>query len=755
MATAQQSSNETLWEKRGWQVQPLPIPRGYGSGESGHPLQQLRLLKPRKVPNCQRLVVVLHGLQFPGGLKVNTDAYRSLLSALFSGSSGQPPADLLLVDYPNHLRVRRAVADALSPAIGAAIEQHGSPYEAIVLLGHSFGSLLARRVLVDAAEQRKEWCRKTLALIVLAGSNLGFKLQKVDDMRVKLFSLISGVSDKLFPWLADALVYWGWGRLLSYGWRNSAWIVDTRIKWLRLYEGESTFLEANSKNFRTLYMAGAMDQYVGQDDLQMVYQFGGYYCNRVIGDRAGDAVFHEDFLDAPRGLKSVAQRLAEDAELRQLIGRDLGIVLGEDQPPEPETGWQKIERVSELHHQPGEDRGGERAVVFLIHGIRDNAEWQENIDYHLRSLRQRLQISQVRYGYFNALQFLFPSERQRAVRSFSDEYFRVMARFPDLKQENIHVYAHSNGTFVFAQALKKYAEIKVNRVLIGGSVLPSGFPWKRFVSCRPSLAHGDGPESSCNKQVMELLNYAANQDWPTGFLCRGLSYLPGFDGPLLGVGPGGTDGFRDLRNFNDPGAQSELRGWNFFLKGGHGATLEPGADGPRRIAEYLLQQGRPGHDDFNCKTTIADLDLGNEPFHPRAKAFSYPSFFRGWKGTLLAVSALILFFILLLSLLGLLAPFADGLQRVFRELARTQLGAWLFQALAPLHRVASQLTASLSAGFQTAMSALVVATINLLPRFVVEWGSACITAISLAVQQLKVAIHVAFAMLLAYLLSRF
>lgn len=639
------------------------------------PIKQLRLLKTKREIQPRRLVVVLHGLQFPLDHKVNSDCYQEILKLLLcdnaisennaASAAKAPPnglADLLLVDYPNDICVKKAVAESISPAIGSAIEQIHEEYASITLLGHSFGSLLARRVLVDAAEQSKKWTQKTLGLVVLAGTNLGFKYQKTDDFWVRTLGFVAGISDKFFPWLTDTLVYWNVGRLLSYSWRNSPWVIDTRIKWLRHFEGSNTVLRSeggdHSLHFGTLYICAEKDEFVGADDLQMVYQLGGfYYQHQVIG------AYHSDFLDEPYTKhKAVATRLRETPTELKAIREAIQVLLMNDADKmAKDKHWKAIIRVSTLHgqnkvlgkqEQPIQvDEGINRTVVFLIHGIRDNAEWQEDIDYNLRALSigSVIQVSQVRYGYFNALQFLFPSERKRAVRAFSDEYLRVLARFPDLKAENIHVYAHSNGTFVFGQALKQYKEIKVNRVLMGGSVLPTNFPWRRFVNCR---------HSSCENQVKQLLNYAANTDWPTGWLCRGLSYLRGVDGPLLGVGPGGTDGFRELYNFKFAGAEGLVNGWNFYLQGGHGATLEPGSDSPCRIAKYLLGYS-PGSPEGRLPFSQEELDNGLDPFYSKtgksSSKVSYWSVFRGLTGTLLSAGTLFLFLMLLISLLGFLS----------------------------------------------------------------------------------------------------
>ena len=654
-----------IWSN--WKVKELSLPEDYSYRQ---PLRGVRLLETES--HRQNLVVVLHGLDFHRplpGQRVDCDRLNSFIKMLLLPTietSNDPLANVLLIDYHNDLFVRGKTAEKLAAAVSAVIgDAHanagsGIGYKTIILLGHSFGSLLARRVMVEAAESKEHWCKHATGLISLAGTNLGFKIDKVNSWKLRIFSAAAGITGLVAPWLVEALNSLGPGRLASYSWRNSPWVVDTRIKWLRLYEGE--IKAANSIKIKTLSVIGTKDALVGQDDQEMVYQLGNYCCTRTI-----EGVRHEGFLDPAVNTESHAAQKTNKANLQS----DMQFLL--DPSAKKPDSWEEVTRVSRLHADAASDEEDrDRTVVFLIHGIRDNAEWQEDIDYNLRKIhnkqhmnsrlfKPKILISQIRYGYFSALQFLFPSERRRAIRSFSDEYLRTMARFPDLKQENIHVYAHSNGTFVFGEALRKYREIRVNRVLLGGSVLPPNFPWEEYVNSLPQDKYSKENNLPTGRQVMEIVNYAANKDWPTGLLCRGLGFirlpLPK-QPPLLGIGPGGTDGFKDLCNYKEQGKKGSVRGWNFFLDGDHGATLATGHQSPKGLATYLLG-AKPGTSSKGY--SFEDLNKSENPIHPlnRGITKSYPSPYHRIHGNLLAVAVLIVaLYIFLLFLIGspLIAP---------------------------------------------------------------------------------------------------
>jgi len=187
---------------------------------------------------------------------------------------------------------------------------------------------------------------------------------------------------------------------------------------------------------------------------------------------------------------------------------------------------------------------------------------------------------------------------------------------------------------------------------------------------------------------------------------------------LLGVGPGGTDGFKDLRNFSHSGAKGMIGGWNFFLEGGHGATLQPEAGAPQKIAEYLLgyrkDGGLPAY-------SPEELDAGLDPFQqdPQkpsetpSKTSSYRSPFRGLIGNTLSAVALVAFFEILLFLLG--------------------LPSVVYHLL------------SLVPGF-TDLAACFAALLQALVKPLVTWMNIDFSSINL---------KVAATMLLAYLLSRF
>src|SRR5262249_51054457 len=140
--------------------------------------------------------------------------------------------------------------------------------------------------------------------------------------------------------------------------------------------------------------------------------------------------------------------------------------------------WNLPVRNQEAYHQtrdafsvalkapPARSLSPATRIIFLIHGIRDFADWQEKLAYEISKRDPRAKVVSVRYGYFNILQFLLSTQRRRCVRSFADLYIQELARTSNVQE--VCVAAHSNGTYVLAQALRQYPDMRVKNVYLAG-----------------------------------------------------------------------------------------------------------------------------------------------------------------------------------------------------------------------------------------------------------------------------------------------
>lgn len=130
-----------------------------------------------------------------------------------------------------------------------------------------------------------------------------------------------------------------------------------------------------------------------------------------------------------------------------------------------------LDRINALN--PKLDNGEH---VILVHGIRTEAIWAEN----LRTLLEEAgySVSVFRYGYIStlmlSLNFLTTNGLTGAL---FQHYLAVRADKPTHK---ISVIAHSNGTLILGRLLRKHRQAYFSSVILAGSILPRAFKWSRL-----------------------------------------------------------------------------------------------------------------------------------------------------------------------------------------------------------------------------------------------------------------------------------
>jgi pimeloyl-ACP methyl ester carboxylesterase len=87
------------------------------------------------------------------------------------------------------------------------------------------------------------------------------------------------------------------------------------------------------------------------------------------------------------------------------------------------------------------------------------------------------------FGYFSIIRFLLPWQREAKVRWFRSNYDDLIEnRYAGLGPDNYpSVVAHSFGTYILGYALLKYRNIRLDKVILCGSILPRNFPWKEII----------------------------------------------------------------------------------------------------------------------------------------------------------------------------------------------------------------------------------------------------------------------------------
>jgi hypothetical protein len=118
-------------------------------------------------------------------------------------------------------------------------------------------------------------------------------------------------------------------------------------------------------------------------------------------------------------------------------------------------------------------------VVFPLHGIRTRAEW-------VRSFTQDAQIrgwicreDSWNFGRFSLLQFLLPWGRKAKQKWFEHTYANEM-QVGHLKLDEDHlpsIIAHSFGCYLLGYSMLKYEQLRFNKIILCGSILPRDFHW--------------------------------------------------------------------------------------------------------------------------------------------------------------------------------------------------------------------------------------------------------------------------------------
>jgi hypothetical protein len=119
-------------------------------------------------------------------------------------------------------------------------------------------------------------------------------------------------------------------------------------------------------------------------------------------------------------------------------------------------------------------------MVISVHGIRTAARWQ-------KSLADTLSIYGIKhrahdFGHYGVFRFASNSSRQRRINEFYDFYCSICKEqgtgidLPDHRSRP-SIVAHSFGSYIVGHAMQKYPDIRFDKVILCGSILPVDFDW--------------------------------------------------------------------------------------------------------------------------------------------------------------------------------------------------------------------------------------------------------------------------------------
>lgn len=276
-------------------------------------------------------------------------------------------------------------------------------------------------------------------------------------------------------------------------------------------------------------------------------------------------------------------------------------------------------------------------VVIVMHGIRDDGFWAKRISREIKTLyRSRhpgdstrsLRTVTPSYGFFRMWDFLFPGGRTKALYWFLDMYANIRRLYPSATR--IDLIAHSNGTYLGAQALRDCEEVVFRRMLFAGSVVRRDF-WMKPIKRLP-------------QRLKAFHNFIGREDLIVALLPGAMETIPILN-TILNVGGAGAFGFHQL-----PPSGSQR-----MIRGGHGAAIQE--DCWKAIASFIVEEDNEAMGDQVSMETILEPLALQDPHHPLQKVS------RGLPASLIlgllriSIGALIVPVLLFLLLFPLWYPF--------------------------------------------------------------------------------------------------
>lgn len=415
----------------------------------------------------------------------------------------------------------------------------------VVIIGHSTGALLARKLCVVACGETERvsleevygtrltprpWAEHVDRIILFAGMNRGWTLNPHLYTKTAFLMRIGYVLGSLMAAL-------GVVPLAFKTRRGAPFITQLRIQWLAMLREAA---KRKVGNVPVIQLLGTQDDIISpEDNVDMVTGGNFIYlempgCDHLSVLKMDDTTSGKKRTDVFR-----ASLQASVAELTKI----------QVQPADPNF-MRTDESVTD--------------VVFVIHGIRDTGYWTQKVARRVKALGDKegrvFATETSTYGYFAMLPFLLSFARRRKVEWLMDQYTENLALYPNA---SFSFMGHSNGTYLLARALKEYPACRFKHVVFAGSVVEARFDWQQQIS---------------TGRIEKFFNFVASSDWVVAMFPKTFQTLR-----IQDLGSGGFDGF------NGVDVSCQLK----FVRGSHGeATREEYWD---EIAHFIVN-GTPSED---------------------------------------------------------------------------------------------------------------------------------------------------------------
>lgn len=517
---------------------------------------------PGNTSPAKCLIVVLHGYQSrkQGRLERLIAAIREDL----------PSADVIAPELETarllSMKPAAAIAGDVIDKIDGLWRDHGG-YDEVILVGHSTGGALARKVMLgawgpasrvpfestggfDRFRERRDWAVKISRLVMIAGISSGWRTSGRQRWKEWLSLNFFGLFGHLMP-IAKPTVF---------DFRQGApFIANTRLQMVDHLREQAA--GRRPRNMITIQMLGSSDGIVAPNESL------DFNSNNALDQQLFILEVplsdHVSILDVSlNDAKKTANARRRDLLRAALVGEVNGSGNRGSSAPSllsVARDWHELD-----DHMPrGADSSVEN-VVFVIHGIRDDGHWTKKIAARVKDASgnpHTWRSVTPSYGYFAMLPFVLPWIRRQKVEWLMHEYCEAAAQYPNA---TFHYVGHSNGTYLGAAAMRDYAGCYFKHIAFAGSVVHPTYDWK-------SRSKDSGVEA--------VMNYVATRDWVVAMAPNAVRHLRG----LFDLGGAGHLGF-------GPDAPNFVRNLH-YIKGGHSAAIaEERWD---EIARFIVNRSVP------------------------------------------------------------------------------------------------------------------------------------------------------------------
>lgn len=419
-----------------------------------------------------------------------------------------------------------------------------APIQNIVLIGHSMGALLARKVYVVACGenrvapfekefhlskspsangliQPRKWARSVSRLILFAGTNRGWRITHHLSLGKAALWWFGSAAAHLLHMVTEKTF------VIATARQGAEFITQLRIQWIRMRQEHERKGDKSPGGALTIQLLGSRDDMVAPEDNIDLVSGGDFIYLDVPYSGHSDVI---ELNDSARG--AGRRNVFEKALCKSKVELQKIAVLPSD----------------DAFASPSKDV---ERVAFVIHGIRDSGHWTNKI---ARRIKQRQTAPNAAhwatetssYGYFPMLPFIFPWYRRKKVEWLMDQYTEALARYPNATFSYV---GHSNGTYLLAEALKLYPCCSFHNVVFAGSVVRRNYDWAK-------------PLDSTPPRINAVLNFISTTDWVVAFFPKFFELIR-----IQDLGSAGHDGF-DIVGKHPRVHQIT------YANGGHGAAIE-------------------------------------------------------------------------------------------------------------------------------------------------------------------------------------